>query len=289
MNRTESRAARREAETIELRLLLEAIFLKYGYDFRNYGRAHLRRRLQHRMAVSGIPNLSELTRRVLYDPVFFESMLADFSVNVTEFFRDPSFFRTLRLQVIPMLDTYPFVKIWHAGCASGEEVYSMAIVLVEEGIYDKCRIYATDLNKSLLDKAKQGIYAIRDMKTFTANYQRAGGTGAFSDYYTARYESAIFKRSLRERIIFADHNLATDAVFQEMHLIVCRNVLIYFNRTLQARVIGLFVESLAKGGFLCVGSKESLRFSGYEGRFDTVSETDKIYRKRMLTAHDRPI
>lgn len=270
----------KENENIEITLLLEAIWLKYGYDFRDYARAHIRRRIRHRLEISGFPSISHMQHRILYDPVFFRELLPDFSINVSEIFRDPSFYLAVRKEVVPMLCTYPFLKIWHAGCASGEEVYSMAILLKEEGLYKRSQIYATDFNENILKKAGEGIYPIDLMKGYTYNYQKAGGKKAFSDYYTAKYESVIFEKSLRKNIIFAEHNLVTDRVFGEMNLIVCRNVLIYFNRELQRRVIRLFMESLVPGGFLCLGSKETLRFSGYADRFDTVAESEKIYKKK---------
>ncbi len=270
----------RESERIEISLLLEAIYLKYGYDFRDYARAHIRRRIRHRMNMEHFSSISEMQHRILYDPGFFSKVLPDFSINVSEIFRDPSFYLTVRKEVVPLLRTWPFLKIWHAGCASGEEVYSMAILLKEEGLYKRTQIYATDFNEAILQKAQKGIYPIDLMKGYTCNYQKAGGKGSFSDYYAAKRDVVIFENSLRENMIFATHNLVTDQVFGEMHMIVCRNVLIYFNRDLQRRVIRLFSDSLAPGGFLCLGSKETLLFSGCQGCFDTVSESEKIYKRK---------
>jgi len=268
-------------QDIEVQLLLEAIWLKYGYDYRNYARAHIKRRILHRLSISEIDSISELQSRILYDSSFFEKILHDFSINVTEIFRDPYFYLAVRKEVVPILKTYPFIKIWHAGCSSGQEVYSMAILLKEESLYSKAQIYATDINETMIEKAKQGIYPIDLMKDYTANYQKAGGQHSFAEYYTAKYDSVIFNQSLKKQIIFADHNLVTDSVFGEMNMIVCRNVLIYFNRELQNRVIKLFYDSLVPGGFLCLGAKESLRFSDYFDCFESLVKGEKIYKKRF--------
>lgn len=270
-------------EGIELDCLLEAIYRKYGYDFRSYSRAHLLRRLRRRLELDGIPSFSELQHRILYDPAVLATVLQDLSINVTEMFRDPEFYRTVRETVMPVLKTYPFVKIWHAGCASGEEVYSMAILLTEENFGTKYRIYATDFNESILARAKDGIYSLESMRDYTANYRLSGGRAAFSDYYTANYDSAIIARELKQSIVFAHHNLVTDGAFGEMHMIVCRNVLIYFNRQLQERVISLFADSLVRGGFLWIGSKESLRFADVRGDFEPVDEHCRLYRKKYVT------
>ena len=261
--------------------MLEAVYLKYGYDFRNYAKASIKRRILHRLAMSGITSISEMQYKVLYDVSFFESLLLDFSINVTEMFRDPSFYRALRQEVIPVLRTYPYIKIWHAGCATGEEVYSMAILLKEEGLYDRSQIYATDFNQVVLQKAKEGIFPIENIKEYTVNYQKAEGKESFSSYYTAKYDSVIINQALKKNILFADHNLVTDGVFGEMNLILCRNVLIYFDKTLQNRVIGLFYDSLCRNGFLCLGSKESLMFSDYKSGFEDVVKEEKIYRKKV--------
>ena len=264
---------------IETRLLLEAIFQKYGYDFRDYSWAAIKRRIRHRCRASGLSSISEMQHKILYQTDFFEKILLDLTINVTEMFRDPHFYRVLRQNVIRELKDEPFLKVWHAGCSTGEEAYSMAILLKEEGLYDKTQIYATDVNESVLQEAKEGIFPLQRMKLFTRNYLQAGGKESFSDYYTASYESAIVDKSLRNRIVFANHNLVTDGVFGEMHIIICRNVLIYFNKKLRNRVLGLFTDSLADKGFLCLGTKESILFSGYANRFTESFPVEKIYRK----------
>ena len=268
-------------EDIEVELLLEAICMKYGYDFRSYSRAHIKRRVLNRLWISGLSNISEIQHMVLTDKTFFERMLPDFSINVTEMFRDPSFFLSIRKEVIPVLKTYPRVKMWHAGCSTGEEVYSMAILLKEEGSYGRTQIYATDFNESVINKAKEGIYPITGIKGYTYNYQKAGGKASFSDYYIANYDFALLDKTLKERIIFAEHNLVNDSVFGEMQMIVCRNVLIYFNKELQNHVIKLFYDSLCNGGFLCLGPKESLKFSELEDYFEPIVESDRIFRKKL--------
>lgn len=273
-----------ENEKIEFDLLLQAIYQKYGYDFRNYSKASIRRRIRRRFSLSGLKTISEMQHKLLNDKQFFEVLLLDLTVNVTEMFRDPSFFKTIRKTVIPELKKQPFIRVWHAGCSSGEEVYSTAIMLNEEGLYKNTLIYATDVNEAVLDKAKKGIFPIDRMKDYTRNYRNAGGIASFADYYTARYDHAIMDNSLKKNIVFSDHNLVTDDVFGEMNLIICRNVLIYFSSDLQERVFGLFWESLRSGGFLCLGSKETIRFSTYSDDFKNVAEGEKIYRKnRKLT------
>ncbi|WP_106058798.1 CheR family methyltransferase [Clostridium vincentii] len=268
-------------EDIEVALLLEAIYMNYGYDFRSYSRAHIKRRVKNRLVISGLKNISEIQHMILTDRTFFQLMLPDFSINVTEMFRDPSFFLSIRKEVIPVLKTYPHVKIWHAGCSTGEEVYSMAILLKEEGSYSKTQIYATDFNESVLSKGKEGIYPIDRIKEYTINYQKAGGKESFSDYYIANYDFALLDKALKERIIFAEHNLVNDNVFGEMQMIVCRNVLIYFNKELQNHVIKLFYDSLCNGGFLCLGPKESLKFTEFESYFEPIVESDRIFRKKF--------
>jgi len=272
---------------IEIQLLLEAIFQKYGYDFRDYAKAHVKRRILRRLALSDLDSISAMQHQVINDLAFFEQLLLDLSINVTEMFRDPHFYRTVREEVAPVLQTYPFVKIWLAGCATGEEVYSLAILLKEEGLYDRSQIYATDFNQVVLEKAKEGIYPVEHLKDYSINYQKAGGLGSLADYYTAKYNSVIIKQELKEKIVFADHNLVTDSIFGEMHMVVCRNVLIYFNKDLQNRVVGLFLDSLCAGGFLCLGSKESLRFSQYVDAFEIVAEQERIFRKRYRNHHNR--
>jgi chemotaxis protein methyltransferase CheR len=266
-------------EDIELELLLEAIFKKYGYDFRNYARSSLKRRVMQRLERSHLPNLSVMQHHVLTDPSFFGKLLLDMTINVTEMFRDPSFYLALREKVVPVLRTYPFFKIWHAGCATGEEVYSMAILLDEEGLLKNAMIYATDIDEVVLKKAREGIYELDRIKDYTKNYQKAGGSGSFSDYYTANHKAAILNGRLKKHIVFAQHNLVTDSIFGEMNLIICRNVLIYFDRDLQNRVIDLFQKSLVRRGILCLGSKETLNFSSHRKIFDDFDEKEKIYRK----------
>jgi len=266
---------------IEIALLLEAIFKKYGYDFRNYSKAHVKRRLLNRVSLSNFKSISEMQHKVLRDNKFFEVILRDLSINVTEMFRDPSFYKALREEVIPILKTYPFIKVWHAGCSTGEEVYSFAVLLKEEGLYDRTQIYATDFNHDVLDIAKKGIYPINRIKEFTTNYQATGGTQSFSDYYMAHYNSVIFEQSLKKNMVFAEHNLVTDSVFAEVNLIICRNVLIYFNKELQNRVIDLFYDSLNNGGFLALGSKETIQFMSKADKFDTINSKEKIYKKKF--------
>lgn len=271
---------RKENEKIELDLLLEAIYQKYHYDFKEYSRAHIKRRFMYRMRLAKLKNLSEMQHKILYNQSFFETLLMDLSINVTEMFRDPSFYLAIRKKIIPNLKKYPFIKIWHAGCASGEEVYSMAILLKEEGLLEKTQIYATDFNALVLKRAKDGIYPINHIKEYTSNYQKAGGVNSFADYYTAQYDSVIVNSSLKERIVFADHNLVTDEVFGEMNVILCRNVLIYFTKKLQNRVVKLFLDSLTSAGFLCLGSKESLQFSEYTNQFKVFVAKEKIYQRK---------
>ena len=271
-----------QVEDIEIRLLLEAIYQLYGYDFRSYSPASMRRRIMHRLTMSGFSTVLEMTDRVLRDRQFFVTLLNDLTVNVTEMFRDPEFYKAFREEVVPVLKTFPFIKIWHAGCSTGEEIYSMAILLEEEGLYERAMLYATDIDKNVLAAAKKGIYPIHAFKQYTDNYRRAGGRQSLSDYATARYDSVIMEQRLKRNIVFADHDLATDQVFGEMHVILCRNVLIYFDRPLQQRVFKLFGESLDMGGFLCLGTKESLRFSGNEESFDVVNRSLRIFRKRQM-------
>jgi len=271
---------KRDTERIEIDLLLQAIFERYGHDFRHYARASMDPRVRHFLAKSGCGAISEMIPRLLRDESFFGRMVRDFSITVTEMFRDPHVYASIRGAVVSLLATYPSIKVWHAGCATGEEAYSLAIVLKEEGLYDKATIFATDFNDEALEKAEQGIYALDNVQQVTKNYQAAGGKGLFSEYYHARYGAITVNGSLRKNITFASHNLVTDGVFGEMHLILCRNVLIYFDRDLQDRVFRLFAESLIRGGFLCLGTKETPAFSGVKDRFETVDWKAKIYRKR---------
>jgi chemotaxis protein methyltransferase CheR len=271
-----------EIEHIECDLLVEAIFRRYGYDFRDYSKAHLRRRLRHRLTLSGLSSMAEMLHQVLIDEDFFETLLGDLSIKVTAMFRDPSFYRAVRHKVLPVLKTYPHIRIWHAGCATGEEVYSMAILLMEAGLAKRGQLYATDMSQAAIDRARAGIFPMSEIKVYTNNYQQAEGQASFSDYYTAKYESVIMGKQLRERIIFAQHNLTSDGVFAEMHAIVCRNVLIYFNKELQHRVMQLFVDSLGPGGFLLLGSKENLARAEWGHLFDTVDEEARIYKKKTI-------
>lgn len=265
---------------IEIKLLIEAIYLKYGYDFRDYSPAHVRRRVLHRFEQSGLPNISALQHKLLYDDNFVQQILQDLSINVTQMFRDPSFYKALRTDIIPLLKTYPFVKAWHAGCSTGEEVYSMAILLKEENLLQRTQLYATDFNRKVVNIAREGIYPVVQIKEYTQNYQQSGGINSFSDYYSAGYNSVILDPSLRKNIVFADHNLVTDSVFAEVNMIICRNVLIYFNRELQNRVLKLFYDSLVPGGILCLGSRESIKFTAFADHFDEVNRSEKIYIKK---------
>lgn len=264
---------------IELRLLMEAIYLKYSYDFRDYTGASQKRRVMYALGQLGLPNISVLQEKVLRDAALFADLLQYLTIPVSEMFRDPAYFLALRRQVVPMLRTYPSLTIWVAGCSTGEEVFSLAILLREEGLLERTRIYATDINPNSLEKARQGIFPLEAIRSYTANYQRAGGQRAFSDYYTAAYEAARFDPTLCADVIFADHSLATDSVFAETHLVSCRNVMIYFNRQLQDRALGLFHESLCHRGFLGLGAKESIDFSAYADRFEALSRAERVYRK----------
>jgi chemotaxis protein methyltransferase CheR len=271
--------AHSELEDLEIRLLLEGIFGHFGFDFRNYALASIRRRIAACMRSESIHTVSCLQDRVLHDPQCMDRLLLSLTVNVTSMFRDPSFYDAFRAHVVPLLKTYPFVRIWHAGCSTGEEVYSMAILLHEEGLYPRCRIYATDVSDAALRKAKLGIFPIAAMQEYTDNYVRAGGKRAFSEYYTAMYEGAAFRPYLQEHIVFAEHNLATDASFNEFNVILCRNVMIYFNSALQERVHGLIYESLDRFGVLAVGRKESLRFTPHESCYAEIQAAEKLFRK----------
>ena len=268
-----------DLERTEIELLLEGVFRTYGFDFRSYAYASIRRRLWKRVASEGLRTLSELQGRVLHDRDAMERLLLDLSVNVTSMFRDPPFYQTFRKVVIPLLRTYPFVRLWHAGCSTGEEVYSTAIMLEEAGLYDRSRIYATDINDVVLQQARRGIFPIDRMQEYTENYIRAGGTRSFSEYYTAMYDGALFDQRLVRNVVFAQHNLVTDRSFSEFHVIFCRNVLIYFDKELQNRVHSLFYDSLIRLGVLCLGSKETLKFSKYEACYDRLDTSEKIYRK----------
>jgi chemotaxis protein methyltransferase CheR len=268
-----------DLEAIEVALLAEAIHRRYGFDFRDYSAPSLKRRIQKRMLAEHLETISALQEKILHDSSCMERLLRDLSVHTTSMFRDPMFHLLIRDRIIPHLRTYPFIRIWHAGCSTGEEVYSMAILLHEEGLYERCRIYATDINEPVLEKARSGVFPLGAMQTNTVNYLKSGGRGDFSAYYTANYDHAIFPGWLRKNIVFAQHNLVTDAPFNHFNLIVCRNVLIYFNRDLQNRVLKLFSDSLEMFGFLGLGEKESLRHTSMAANFQTVDEAEKIYRK----------
>jgi chemotaxis protein methyltransferase CheR len=269
----------RDLERVEIELLLEGIFRRYGFDFRSYAYSSIRRRLWKRVHAEGLQTVSALQERVLHDSQAMQRLLLDLTVNVTSMFRDPNFFLTFRREVIPLLSTYPFIRVWHAGASTGEEVFSMAILLQEEGLYDRSRIYATDINEVVLERAKSGIFPLERMQEYTENYIRAGGTRSFSEYYTAKYDGALFNQSLLENVVFSQHNLVTDRSFNEFTVILCRNVLIYFDKALQTRVHQLLYDSLVMLGFLCLGSKESLKFSAYEGCYEQLVAGEKIYRK----------
>ncbi len=271
---------KRDIEEIEIDLLLEAIVRRYGYDFRNYSRASISRRIRQAMGRVNCETISALTTRILYDSESFQHLVANFSITVTEMFRDPEFYAIIRKKVIPYLATYPFIKVWHAGCATGEEAYSLAILLQEENLLERTTIYATDFNEEALENARVGIYPLERMKQYGSSYRRAGGCRSLSEYYHAQYDSVIMEPKLRKSITFSRHNLTVDQVFGEMNLVLCRNVLIYFNRTLQSQVLHLFDESLVNGGFLCLGSQESLQFSDRAKHFMEFDDKRKIYRKR---------
>lgn len=269
-----------DLEDVEVDLLIEGIYQHYGYDFRNYSRAHMKRRILHKIGKEGIDSISILQHKVLHDMDYFKTLLPEFSINVTEMFRDPDFFSYLRKEIMPYLASFPRLKIWHAGCSSGEEVYSMAILLKEVGLYDRTTIYATDFNDNILNVAREGIYPISDIKDYTKNYITASGTEAFSDYYMAKYDSVIMDKTLKENISFLNHNLVTDRVFAEVDLIICRNVMIYFDRKLQDHVLTLFDDSLRKGGILCLGTKESIDFSSIHPKYKQLDPAQKVYKKK---------
>jgi chemotaxis protein methyltransferase CheR len=266
-------------EDIEIKLLLEGIYQYYGYDYRNYALSSLKRRIHNFMRWEGLSNISALQERLFHEPDCIARFLESVTVNVTSMFRDPSFYLAFRNHVIPLLRTYPFIRIWDAGCSTGEEVYSLAIILQEEKIYHRCRIYATDTNKSVLQTAKSGIYPLKKMQEYTQLYLQTGGKCSFSEYYTAAYDSAIFQNSLRENVIFAQHNLVSDSSFNEFNVILCRNVLIYFNKILQKQVHHLFYHSLCTFGILGLGRQESLKFTSYEDYYQEIVKGEKLYRR----------
>jgi len=269
-----------KTEDIEIRLLLDAIYLKYHYDFRGYAMASVKRRLNQARERFNCRSFSMLQDQVLHEPALLPDLLQYLTVQVSEMFRDPLYFRTIREKVVPHLRTYPSLKVWIAGCSTGEELYSMAILFREEGLFDRTMFYATDINGDALKKAESGVYGLDRLKLFTENHRLSGGKTSLSDYYVAAYGAASFDKSLRKNTVFSDHSLATDAVFAETQLISCRNVLIYFNKDLQDRAIGLFSQSLARKGFLGLGAKESLRFSEHAERFTEFARDERIYQKR---------
>jgi len=268
-----------ELERLEMELLLLAIYRHHGFDFRSYAPASLHRRIRRHMENARVPTISRLTELILHDPSALQRLLHDLSVNVTAMFRDPSFFAEFRNSVVPLLRTYPTVRIWHAGCSTGEEVYAMSILLEEEGLYDRCRIYATDMDSTVLDHARQGIFPLSRMKEYTSNYFLGGGKRSLSDYFTAKYDGALFAPRLAKNVLFTQHNLAMDRGFSEFNVIICRNVLIYFDRALKDHTLSLFSDSFATLGVLCLGRKESLRFTAFEDEFTAISARERIYRR----------
>ena len=268
-----------ELERIEIELLLEGIHRHYGFDFRQYAPASLRRRLRRRMDGEKVETISALQNLLLHDPAVMERLLLDLSINVTAMFRDPTFFLAMREKVVPLLRTYPFSRLWVAGCSTGEEVYSLAILLAEEGLTERVRIYATDINAAVLEQAKLGVFPLDKMQEYTQNYIRAGGARSFSEYYVARYDGARFARELADGVVFAQHNLVSDAAFNEFNVVTCRNVMIYFAQPLQERVHRLFYESLAMFGVLALGQKETIRFSPHEGSFEELDADERLFRK----------
>jgi chemotaxis protein methyltransferase CheR len=281
--RRERRKDRRFAdlEELEVELLLEAVFRRYGFDFRGYAPASLKRRLWRRVRAEGLAGVAALQEQLLRDPQCMERLLLDLSINVTAMFRDPSFYVAFREKVVPLLRTYPFLRFWVAGCSTGEEVYSLSILLREEGLADRARIYATDINESVLERARAGVFPLDRMKEYTENYLRAGGTRAFSEYYLAAYDGARFDPALTDNVVFARHNLVQDGSFNEFHVVLCRNVMIYFDRSLQAHVLDLLGSSLGHRGILVLGHKESIRFTAQEPLFEELDPGEKIYRKVM--------
>lgn len=269
-----------KTEDIELRLLLEAIYRRYHYDFRGYSMASVKRRLTQAQERFDCRSFSMLQDRVLHDPTLLPELLSFLTVQVSELFRDPSYFKAIREQVVPHLRTYPSLKVWVAGCSAGEELYSLAILMREEGLEDRTMFYGTDINPDALRRAEAGVFDLERMSLFTENHRRSGGKSSLSDYYTAGYGAAVFDKSLRRRAVFSDHSLVTDTVFAEVQLVSCRNVLIYFDRELQDRAVGLFKDSLIRKVFLGLGAKESLRFSQHSDAFTEFARESRIYQKR---------
>jgi chemotaxis protein methyltransferase CheR len=270
---------RLEIEALELQLLLDGVYRRYGFDFREYAPASLKRRVWRRVQAEQAGSITGLLERVLHDADVMERLLLDLSINVTSMFRDPTFYAAFREQVVPVLRTYPFTRIWIAGCSTGEEVYSLSILLHEQGVYDRTRIYATDINEAVLERAREGVFPLAKMKEYTENYIRAGGTRSFSEYYLAKYEGALFDRTLTDNVVWAPHNLVQDRSFNTFNVILCRNVMIYFDRTLQSRVHQLFYDSLERFGILALGHKESIRFTGLEASYEELNTEEKLFRK----------
>ncbi len=275
------RRAVKSLDDVEIELLLEGLYRAYGFDFREYSRASLKRRILELMRSEKLGTVSAFQDRVLHDGACLDRLLLGLSVHATAMFRDPSFYSTFRRQVVPLLRTYPTVQIWIAGCSTGEEVYSLAILLQEERLYDKCRIYATDISRAVLRKARDGIFPMAAMREYTNNYHQAGGTHEFSDYYTAQYDNVIFSSTLKSNVVFSEHNLATDGSFNEFQVVLCRNVMIYFNKDLQARVHNLLYDSLSMFGVFGLGNKESLKFTPRAHFYQHLNDRDKLYRKVM--------
>ncbi|OPH59388.1 chemotaxis protein CheR [Paenibacillus ferrarius] len=269
-----------ELQNVEINLLLEGMYQMYGFDFRHYVRSSLRRRILNRMRAEKLPTITAVLEKILHEPGFVDLLLNDMSIRVTEMFRDPSFFRAFRTYVVPELRKYPEIRIWHAGCATGEEVYSMAILMQEEGLAEKTRIYATDMNEKAIESAQKGAFPLKQMQAFTKNYLDSGGEKAFSEYYKTDHQYAYFQPLMKENLIFAQHNLVTDGSFNEFHVILCRNVMIYFDNKLQKQVHSLFYDSLTSGGFLGLGNKESILFIPEGVNYDEFASQERIYRKK---------
>ncbi|MEX2121144.1 MAG: protein-glutamate O-methyltransferase CheR [Pirellulales bacterium] len=269
-----------DSEAIEIQLLLEGVFRRYGFDFRDYAYSSIRRRIWTMIAAEELQTIAQLQEKLLHDRDCMERFLLTVTVHVTSMFRDPGFYLALRAKVVPLLRSTPFIRVWHVGCSTGEEVYSMTILLTEEGLYPKCRVYATDMSEAVLAKAKAGIFPAAALPEYTANYQQAGGQRSLSDYYTSGHEHVIFQRTLSQGTVFSQHNLVTDASFNEFQVILCRNVMIYFNKPLADRVHDLLFDSLAIGGFLGLGSKESIRFTPHEACYEEFDASEHLYRRR---------
>lgn len=268
-----------DSSGLEVELLVQAVYARFQYDFRQYSRSSLRRRLEQALMRFECESITKLQEKIIHEPNFFPKLIPYLTVNTTEMFRDPSYFKSLREKIFPFLQTFPSIKIWIAGCSTGEEVFSMAIILRELGM-KKYLIYATDINPMNLEMAKKGIFDLDEVRKASRNYQLSGGITSLSDYYEAAYDSVRFNPNLLNNVVFSDHSLATDSVFSETHFVSCRNVLIYFERPLQDRVLGLFKESLTRDGFLGLGTKETIQFSTVKNDFVVVDQENRIYQKR---------